>query len=262
MTTTTMENMLARQRIWEGMLNGSISLEEGRAAQIRLGWSETIADALVNAAREQRQAGVASGATWAQTPAQQPPVQQSGLLSEHAKQVLARADQSTPDKVGYVPPTRQDVVGLGEDDPFASFLRRFNLPGYGGSTVQNWQRQQFQPQFSTFQAESALSPAGTNPTPWSDWMQSGQDNPQAVRQRAGQLFQQARGGNQADFQESFEREGDFENFIQAALQGRYAAPVAKAMSRWIPGLQRQYQAESTGRGTNLLDYLNQRLRLG
>ena len=64
----TTETKTPEQKIWESMLNGTITFEEGRAALTRLRGAE-VADRLVTSAMEQRQAGRAAGAAWTMPPA-------------------------------------------------------------------------------------------------------------------------------------------------------------------------------------------------
>ena len=158
------------------------------------------------------------------------------------------------------------ATALGEDDPFAAYHRQRGLPTYGRSTFQNWQAKQFNPAYATYQASSALNPA-TTPVDFNAYLRN--ESPATTRSLAGKLFQQGRtGADPFGFQEQLggteENRGvgsALANLLESALRGRYAAPVAQRMAGWIPDIATQYQADTTGQGKKLLDFLNERLRL-
>jgi len=162
-----------------------------------------------------------------------------------------------------IPGAFAQYSALGEEEPFAAYLKRYELPGYGQSASQRWQTQQYDPTYGTYQASSYLNPE-TAPKDWTSYLANqGGLNPAASRQQAGQLFGQAAGQapqEQRGFQEALG--GDFGAFMANALRGRYAAPVAKRMAGWIPGMEQQFLGESLGSPeASFLSFLQNKLRL-
>lgn len=162
-----------------------------------------------------------------------------------------------PSFTPYSPMSNVNIKTLGEQNAFAAYMRENALPGAGLTDYQQWQAQQFQPSYGTYQASTYLNPKQT-PATWGEYMPK-QGNVFEQRDVAAKLFQQARTGNQQEF---LEGGTDLENLLQGALRSQYGAPVAQAMSGWIPGLRAEYQAETGGAGTDLLGWLSKRLRLG
>lgn len=145
---------------------------------------------------------------------------------------------------------------LSESSPFAAYLKRFALPGYGQSVYQDYLTRQYAPSFGTFQAANYLNPE--SPTDFNQFLSGGDP---FGRGQARNLFSQALGqgpqGQQA-FQDALG--GDFNSFIGNVLRGRYAAPVAQRMAGWLPGMQQQFTAETGGQpaeGSGFLNFLKQ-----
>lgn len=172
---------------------------------------------------------------------------------------------------------RPSVVGgmsaqaLGEAEPFAAYLSRYNLPTYGQSAAQRWTERQYAPISAGWQAASALSPAGTTPTDWATYLGGVPAGSIASRQEAGTQFRQALGkgpeeqrqfAEQLGATEASPTGGAFGAFLSNLLAGRYAAPVASRMAGWLPGMAEQFMAESQGSPeASFLTYLKNRLRL-
>ena len=160
--------------------------------------------------------------------------------------------------------TPEQRFGLGEDDPFAAYLRQGELPGVGQNQFQSWLTRQYDPAYATFGAASYLNPKTTSPD-WANYL-GGMPGVQAQRQQAKGLFGQAAGlgmPGQEDFTQSLGA-GGFQDFMRAVLGGTYAPPVAKNMLGNLGGLQAQYNAQ-TGMGATdqegFLNYLKNYYRL-
>lgn len=152
---------------------------------------------------------------------------------------------------------------IGEDAPFAAFLRRNNLPGYGQNPLQSWQMRQYDPTYATYQASSYLNPLSTPPD-WNAYQGAQPAGSIGNRAAAMPLFRQAMGQTPQE-QNAFRQamDDDFDAFIKNILRGRYASPVAQRMGQWLPGLQQQFRGTQVeDPNASFLSFLNQKLRLG
>lgn len=164
------------------------------------------------------------------------------------------------------PPTDSyppDEFALAEENPLAAYFREYQLPGMGGSDIQNWQARQYNPTYATFKARNYLNPSEDALAPamgFNEYL--GGQRPGGSRQRAAGLFQKALTApeGQQSFMDAMGE--DFDPFVGNVLRHRYGADLAGTMQRWLPGMRTRYAADTTGQGVNFLDYVKRRLRLG
>src|SRR3990167_9847218 len=255
----TTETKTPEQKIWESMLNGTITFEEGRAALTRLRGAE-VADRLVTSAMEQRQAGRAAGAAWTMPPAISGPI---GL-----------------------PPPRFDakgqlIVNQGprpeETEPFGAYQRGLagvgRNAGIGGGAFGDYLQGRFAPTLATFLGKQALRgplPAG-EVEPQDAFQQyaqqyGGQDMGLQAQSTFQGLMNKLRGGDvsklgEADPLRAFLTPSDAQmgqglNLAREATRGRLGGLASRYLLPSNEDLLQQFQGGPTGaQNTDFMAYL-------
>ena len=179
-----------------------------------------------------------------------------------AKQVLnANRAQYAPQGQGdaYVPDP-----GWGEEEPFAAYLKQYNLPGMGQTSTQRWQSRQYDPQRALYQAREYLSPEGTTPVEWPTYMAGQPAGSAAHRQQSMDIFRKQVGATPQE-QREFKEVGlgeSFDDFLGNVLRGRYPAEIAGRMAQRLPGMQEEWESKTMGDPTaSFMDWLQKRLRI-
>lgn len=246
-------------RIWVGLLNGTITPEEARRIlpDVRdssgRGISPDSIESLLRSAAEQRRQGLASGAAWAQ-PSQAQPV--SGPVGT-TRTVTGRSN------VG----PRTELT-----DPEMAFRRGLGSAGLetglGSGVFGQFLRDRFQPTQAVFGAQTALGGGGgPNPNAFQEFAQQTQGNVGVQARNAFQeLLNQLRGGGLTGegsgrlqpwlAPETSQQEADVSNLAREAASGKYGPFFAQ---RFLPSSQRlleEFQAGPTGQQTtDLLPFL-------
>lgn len=176
-------------------------------------------------------------------------------------------DTGTPPPIGPpdwgAPKPPGDV--LGEADPYAAFLKRFNLGAVGASPYERWLQSQYNPMEATYQAVGAVSAIPgqqQNKMPWSDFLGQ-QTDPFQTRSLALEKFKQLLElpeEQQAGVQQSMDVP-DFKNFLLNMLMSRFPTSIARNISQRLPGMESQYASETNAQGKGFLNYLRQKYNI-
>ena len=257
------------QQIWVDMLSGKLDFETARTL-LTQAKGKTIADSVVAAAMETRQAGLASGAKWAQTPAQP-----MGTLTPAGK--------------------AGNITLEGSTDPFTAYLSRL---GIGGNMNRNpaeaYQADMFNPLFDTYQTQQRLtSPGGPlqNPsnssTTFSDFLNkmggglgglvnssSGLlrdifQSPQNVQASANLGYEpgQPMPGSSGEFSGQLDKGNlsELQNLFTYGLRPTQGSLGSKYAARRLPEAQQAYYSQKAtntpGTGISFLDWLKNNWQL-
>lgn len=172
----------------------------------------------------------------------------TGVVLEHVPETEAeKIARLRTYQSGLTPEQR---FALGENDPYAAYIRNLDIPGVGQNPYQNWQANQQQPMYATFGASQYLNPTETF-NDWNKYMETG-GGPQAQRQTALKSFNQAAampnqaktGQTQMGFLEALGE--DFSDFMNNVLAARYNPSIRKNLKANLGGLQAQYNAKTGG----------------
>lgn len=262
--TTSASTQDQRQRLWEGLLNGTISTEQaiGELRRLVPGLSNDGIRSFISQALETRKQGMQSGASWARQPTQeiQGPVQTSDRPLRY-------------DANGNLIPNQGPLPE--EENPFGAFQRGLGKAGLnvglGGGEFGNFLRGRFAPTNAVFLAQQALSGGQipgeeADPNLFANFAQQTRGGGLGVQAQGvfQSLINRQRGGdiNAADTRllpflaPSGDDYGLATDLAREAARGRLGGYAASRLLPSNPELISQFRAGPTGaQNTDFLNFL-------